>query len=299
MQKIRIRLPAVVTNVGPGYHTLGLAVGLYVTVEMIGRSDEQWVLETRGETSSAASPLKHPVALGMGRFFQYIERALLGVSIRVDNQIPLGSGLGAETSMMLAGILGANYLMGDLYPRAEVLEIAADILRADTVVTAVFGGLTASVLNDSGLIYRTMPVTQTRVIVVVPELEHYRPPVLGETLATKDALVNLHHMPMFVDALRTGDTKLLRQVCEDRLLAEQLSVHLSGYEKVIQAAEAAGGLVIAISNGGPALVALAESRHERIADEMRVAWRSVGITARTWVLNIDTQGIVVSAMQSS
>lgn len=300
MQKVKIRLPAVVTNVGPGYHSLGLAVGLYAAVEMSGRSDEQIVVEFKGEGSSRNIPaLKHPVVLGMGRFFQTLERAFLGATIRIDNQIPLESGLGAEPVLMLAGILGANYLLGDVYPRAEVLEIAAELLRPDFVVTAVFGGLTASFLNDNGLVYRTLGVAQSRVIVVIPELDQYRAPGVEGDAPIEDALYNMQRIPMFVEALRTGDFKLLRQVADDRLMSAHLKASLNGYEAVVQAANNLGAQVLAASDGGPALVAFAEARHERIADEMRVAWRTSGVTARTWVLNVDTQGIVVSAMQSA
>ncbi|MBC7870794.1 MAG: hypothetical protein H7Y09_08135, partial [Chitinophagaceae bacterium] len=166
MQKIKIRLPATVTNLGPGLHSLGLALGLYTSVEISGRSDQQIILELVGEGATHYPiALKHPVVLGIGRFFQHIEKAHLGINIRVDNHIPTESGLGAEAAMMMAGILGANFLMNNLYKRTELLEIAAESIRPDHVVTTVLGGLTASLIRDSELIYRALSVNPFRIIV--------------------------------------------------------------------------------------------------------------------------------------
>ncbi|MDX1995955.1 MAG: homoserine kinase [bacterium] len=300
MQKIKICLPATITNFGPGVQSLGLAVGLYVTVEISGRKDDALKLDMKGEGADhLTSPLKHPVVLGVERFFQTIEKTHLGINIRVENQIPLNSGLGAESAMMLAGILGANFLMGEVYTWADLLEIAADLIQPDRVVTAIHGGLTASLLHEGELTYRSLPAAALKVIVIVPQIEPYSPPELPERVLLSAALHNLQRMPLFIEALRLGDLKLLARMMDDRLSLPQRSGAIPGYEAVVATARRMGALAVSLSGEGPTMIAFAENRQERIADEMRLTLRDAGIMARTWVLPVDTQGIVFSIMQSA
>jgi homoserine kinase len=300
MQKIKIRLPATITNFGPGVQSLGLAVGLYVTVEISGRKDDALTLEMKGEGADhPISPLKHPVALGVQRFFQTVEKTPIGINIRVENQIPLNSGLGAESAMTLTGILGANFLMGEVYTWADLLETAADLIQPDRVVTAIHGGLTASLLQEGELTYRSLPAAALKVIVVVPQAEHYNPPDLPERVLLRDALHNLQRMPLLIEALRLGDLKLLARMMDDRLSLPHRSSALRDYEAVAATSKRMGALAVSLCGEGPTLIAFAENRHERIADEIRLTLRDMGVTARTWVLPVDTQGIVFSIMQSA
>lgn len=299
MRKIKIRLPATATNLGPGLDTLGLALGLYATIEVSGRDDDQLAIKLFGEGADAFdTPLKHPVVRAMSRFFQHIEKTKLGINIRVDNNIPLNSGLGAETAFAVAGMLGANNLMGDLYNREETLELAASISRADGAVATLMGGLAAGVLQDDTLIHRTLPVKPFQVVVVVPKLDDYTIPTVPEQIKRADALNNMARIPLIIEALREADMSLLASVLDDQILYPRLIAQISGFGHVAELAARRGALRVLPVGGGPALLALAESRHDRVAEEMRLAFKSAGIEAQAWVLPVDTQGVVISLTQS-
>ena len=113
MQKIKIRLPATLTDFSPGLRSLGLAISLYTQVELIPRHDDKLIVESEGDGAGHYTlSLQHPVVLGMIRVFQRLECAPLGITIRVQNAIPLNSGLGAEDALMAAGVVGASNLLG-------------------------------------------------------------------------------------------------------------------------------------------------------------------------------------------
>ena len=63
-------------------------------------------------------------------------------------------------------------------------------------------------------------------------------------------------------------------------------------------ARLAGALGLTISGHGPALIALAAKDHWQIADAMVAAFANAGVKARAWVVPVDTQGVVISAVQS-
>jgi homoserine kinase len=304
MHKVKITLPATLTNLGPGLNSLGLAVGLYTSIEISKRDDDSLVVETSGEgAGSYGTGLRHPVVLALMRIFQKQERAILGMNVKINNHIPLESGLGAEAAFWVAGVIGANNLLGAGYNRETILEIAAEISHApDQTITTIMGGLTASVIHSDRLIHRSLPVTGLNLIMVLPEIENYAAEVSRvkpERVPWNDAVHNLSRIPLLVEALRTGDLALIAQVIEDRLYLPYLKSHIAGYDHVVEMARRSGAQAVTLTGDGPAIIAFAPDNHKKIAAAMEVAFENSGVKARSWVLAIDRQGVVISVVQSS
>jgi len=301
MYKVKITLPAAVTNLGPGLNSLGLALGLYTTVEISRRNDEALVVETEGEGAGRYGiGLRHPVALAMMRVFQKQERAVLGLTVKISNHIPIDSGLGAEAAFWVAGVIGANNMLGAVYNRVQILEITAQVSGMPTqTVTSILGGLTTSLLSGDALTYRALPTAGFMVIVALPELDSYDvTKVKPERVPLYDALYNLSRTPLMVDALRGGDLKLLGQVLDDRLHVPYIKSHVTGYDHVVEMARRAGAQAVTLCGDGPAMMAFADNNHKKIATTMEVAFENAGVRARTWVVSVDTQGVVVSVAGS-
>ncbi len=300
MHRIKIRLPATLTNLGPGLGSLGLALGLYTTVEISARDDEKLVVETEGEGAGRyAIGLRHPVVLALMRIFQKLEHAPLGITIKIDNRIPLSSGLGAEEAFMIAGVIGANNLMGNIYSRGEVLELAADVTKQPNSLASALGGLVACAKDEESLLYRTLPLTPLKIIIAVPVLDDYEPPSPPDEITREDAAYNLNHLPLMVDALREGDIELLARVVGDKLHTPLITPNITGYAHIAEVARLAGALAVTTSGDGPAMVFLAKQQHARIMEAIENAFANLEIPAQTWILPLDTQGVVISVAQSA
>ena len=302
MRKVTVRLPATMTSIGPGIRALGLAVGLYTTVEISERADNQLIVDATGEGAGHYSTgLRHPVTLALMRIFQQMERAPLGIHIRVTNNVPVGSGLGAEAAFWVAGIVGANNLLGRSLSRKDILELSARLCpHPDNAVSALLGGLTSSVSGDDGLIYRSLPATSFPLVIVLPHLEDYPANAsIPDSVPWDDAVHNLSRLPLLLEGFRTGDLQLIVQMLGDRLVTPRLLGRIPGYQHVRETARLAGALGIMISGSGPALVAFAPRDHNQIAEAMVAAFENAGVKARAWVVPVDTQGVVISAMQST
>ncbi len=303
MRRVKVTLPAVATEIGPGQDGLGLALGLHAVVEFSERSDHQLVVDTRGEGAGRYSVgLQHPAVLGMIRVFQKLERASLGVNVVVDSQIPVESGLNAESAFHLAGVIGGSNLLGAPLSREQALAFAVETGgRPVSVAAAVLGGLVAAFADDAGLVYRRLAAPTLKTVVVLPELENYSRRARGavpDRAALADALANLSRLPLLVEGLRTNDTALVARALDDRLRQPRLAAHVTGYGHVVEIARRAGALGVTLCGGGPALIALAETRHQLVAAAILEAFENAGVTARAWVLPVDTQGVVISVAQS-
>ena len=300
MRRVKVILPATVTNLGPGLNSLALALSLHVTIEIIERGDDTFVVETSGEGAGYYSTgLRHPVALGLIRVFQKLEQAPAGLTIRVDSRIPPASGLGVEAAFLIAGVIGANNLFGNPFTREQVLTLAAQFShRADYAATAILGGLTSSIMDGDSLIYRSLPIQAIQTVVVVPQLDNYDPPNAPERVLLADALHNLACVPLLIEALHHGDTALLAHVLDDRLILPLRKAAIPGFDHVVSIAKRGGASAVILSGSGPALIAFAPANHRQLGAAMVDAFASIGITARSWVAPVDTQGVVISVAQS-
>jgi homoserine kinase len=302
MRRIKIILPATITDLGPGLGGLGIAVGLHTTVEISERTDDSLHVETVGEDAGRYSVgVRHPVVLGLIRVFQRLERTVLGLNVHIDNRIPHAAGLGVETTYMVAGIVGANNLLGNKLNRLEILHLCAqESRRPEQVTAAILGGLTSSVLEDNALIHRNLPVAALQLVIVAPDVDEYVEAARGmipERVLLRDAIYNLARVPLLLDALREGDMTLLGQVTGDRLYAPYTRTLVPGYERAVEEAKRSGASAVLITRSG-ALVAFAEKDHARLAQVIQAALREAGTASRSFTLPIDRQGIVVSVAQS-
>lgn len=301
MRKAKVIVPAVCTNIGAGIHSIGLALGMHLTVAFVERGDSQLIIDTHGEGGADLSPdCYHPVMYAASRVFQRVEDAPFGLRVDVRNTIPLQAGMGAEAAMTVAGLIGANNLMGMPLNRDALITLGVDILgRADGMVAAMLGGLTVSAPGDRGVIYRRVDVAPLKVLVVLPELPDYDPSdiPLPETVSLDDALYNIGRQSLLVEALREGDFTLLSEVLADRVLEPAYTGHIPGYAEAVKAAQKAGALGVTITGEGPALVIFALYNHYRIADAVQRVFDEQDTLSRVWTLAVDTQGVVVTAAE--
>ena len=296
MFKIKITLPGAISGIGPAISGLALAVGLYTTVEITLQDGDDLIVETEGEGAGRyAMGLRHPVALAMMRVFQRQEQAVTGLHIRVQNHIPPDSGLGSEAAFWVAGVVGAANLLDLRQPRMALLEMAARMSKLpDSVAASMLGGLGATLLEDDTFIQRTLPTAPQQLIMVLPTLTTYPTNPQPERVLLADAHANLNRIPLLTEAFRSGDLNLLEQVLADRLHAPHFTAHLPGYDHVVEMARRAGAKAVTLAGTGPALIAFAERDHRKIATVMELAFENSGVPSRSWVLPLDTQGVVVS-----
>jgi homoserine kinase len=143
-REVRVTVPASSANLGPGFDTLGLALGRYDEV-LAGTADEGLVIEVHGEGASAV-PLDegHLVVRAMRAAFDALGETPPGLRLCCRNRVPHSRGLGSSAAASVAGALAAVALLGrDLEAEQDtVLQVAAGLEgHADNAAASLFGGL--------------------------------------------------------------------------------------------------------------------------------------------------------------
>ena len=160
--KIKVSVPATSANIGSGFDALGLAVTLYNTVtfeesEVLDISSADGTRIPRGESN-----LVYRSAKGL---FEKVGKQIPPLKITQTNPIPMARGLGSSSACIIAGLLGANRMLGDVLNTQELLTLATSIEgHPDNVAPALLGGLTSSVFEKVGKQIPPLKITQTNPI---------------------------------------------------------------------------------------------------------------------------------------
>ncbi len=298
MKKVSVSVPASTANLGAGFDCLALALGLRNTVELWetrqgleidveGEGEDQIPLDTTNLAVRAAE-----------KVFEKVGRRPAGLRLHEANHIPMGSGLGSSAATVVGGLAAANALVEAGLSRDELLRLAYELEgHPDNAAAALFGGLSLVSAGAEELLVRSLDVPAMKVVIALPNLRlstSEARAALKPEVSLKDAVFNIGHALLTVQALTTGDSDLLRWAVADRLHQPYRRKLIPGYEAVLADARKAGALAVALSGAGPSLVAFASDKHGEIAGAMRAAFEAHDLACRTFVLPVDRQGVQVS-----
>ncbi len=141
--EVRVRVPASSANLGPGFDTLGLALGLYDEIE-VSVAPEGLGVDVEGEGASRVPcDEDHLVVKAMRIAWDIVGDAPSGIRLRCRNAIPHSRGLGSSAAAAVAGAVAAVVLAGRdaELERDTLLQVAAGMEgHADNAAASLLGG---------------------------------------------------------------------------------------------------------------------------------------------------------------
>ena len=256
---ITVKVPATSANVGSGFDALGLAVTLYNTVTF-----EEWDhLEIRAaDESDIPTEESNLVYQSVKAVYDRFGKTVPGLRIVQTNPIPMARGLGSSSACIVAGLLGANYLLGNPMDQHEVLTLATQIEgHPDNVAPALLGGLTSCVLDDDGTVYGiARPVDDNLVFAAFvpdyPLLTEDARRALPATVTHKEAVYNLSRAALVRAAFCDRCYELLRVCTKDSLQQKYRLPLMPGGDQIFALSLANGADAVYISGAGSTIMAV-------------------------------------------
>ena len=155
---VTVRVPATSANLGPGFDTLGLALGFYDRLEVSTRSESGATVEVIGEgAADSAAPVttdaSNLVVQSIAHAFAHAGVAMPGLNLRAHNQIPHSRGMGSSSAAIVSGLVAAQGLLEGIcdFDADTLLRLATDLEgHPDNVAPALFGGLTIAWTTEDG-----------------------------------------------------------------------------------------------------------------------------------------------------
>ncbi len=278
------RAPASSANLGPGFDTLAVALGLYVEVSI--ELADAFSITTEGCGAGRFDDERHLAArvaegvLGHHRF-----------ALRVNSSIPVSRGLGSSAALAVAAAAAAG--------AADPLTIAADVDgHAENAAASVHGGLVvASRSADHGVVARRLELDDVwRFVVVVPDDELSTDEArraLPSTVSFGDVVDNLNAMGLLIAGLAHHE-EFVDWSMDDALHQPYRAGLLSFADELLARLRESGAAASCWSGAGPSMLGLVTNES---ADDVALAAKEFlharSIPGEVYLLDADRSGLVL------
>ena len=262
--KIFVKVPATSANVGAGFDSLGLAVSMYNTVTF-EESDRLEISSCDGTIVPTGQ--SNLVYRSVKAVFDQLDEKLPGLKITQTNAIPMARGLGSSSACIVAGILGANAMLGNRLTHRQMLTMATAIEgHPDNVAPAMLGGFVTSAY-DEGQVYSVKKnISEDLAFAAfIPNfklLTEKARAALPAQVSHKDAVYNLSRAALATAAFCDGEYELLRVATKDKLHQQYRLPLIPGGEEIFELAHELGAYAVYISGAGPTIMAVVHRDNE-------------------------------------
>ncbi|MEU7901757.1 homoserine kinase [Actinoplanes sp. NPDC049118] len=258
-EPVRVRTPATSANLGPGFDTLGLALGLHDDLSARVTGDSYTVSVTGEGAGDLPRDETHLVVRAMLATFDELGGRPPGVAVECVNRIPQARGLGSSSAAIVGGVQLARALAREQIDDEAALRIAARLEgHPDNVAPCLLGGFTIAWTEGSGSRAVRLDVAQgVRPTVFVPQergLTATARAALPAAVPHADAAFNTGRAALLVHAL-TRDPSLLFAATEDRLHQGYRAEGMPGTASLVAALRSVGVAAV-VSGAGPTVLAL-------------------------------------------
>jgi homoserine kinase len=283
-----VRVPASIGNVGPGFDTLGLALGLYLEVTVRRRIDDgQGRLIAQFER-------ERPVAQnGIARAFDYWPfrvRRPPSFEVEVHSDIPERAGLGSSAAAAVAGLRLRELCDG---PRRidEMIAAAAELEgHPDNAGAVIAGGLTSSRVDGEGrvTVARWRWPSAWTIVVATPDVQlatKESRQALPDRVPMADAIFNLQRVALLLHAVQTANVDEMRQALEDRLHQPYRERLVPVFTRAI-ALRHPDVIGACLSGAGPSVALVARRNPKGVERALASLYRSEDVPCRVRVLRV-------------
>lgn len=260
----RVEVPATSANLGPGFDSLGMALGLRDSVRLEATAGGTEVSVEGEGAGSVPVGEDHLVVRALRLGLDHAGAPQTGVRMRCTNRIPHGRGLGSSAAATVAGLLLARGLVAD--PEAlddeAVLDLATQMEgHPDNAAPALLGGVTVSWTTAGRARTAVLDVPEGGAIdpvVLLPSRElstRTARSLLPEAVPHRDAAFTAVRAALLVHAM-TREPSLLMEATEERLHQSQRAPGMPESVELVRVLRQEG-YPATISGAGPSVLVMA------------------------------------------
>jgi homoserine kinase len=264
--------PATVSNLGPGFDCLGLAVHGPGDTVRARRTEQPGVRLTKitgdgGRLPRDASNTACVAVTALLERLDLVDR--VGVELELDKGLPLGSGLGSSGASACAALLASvtalelsvgNEVLIDAARKGEA--VACGSPHPDNVAPAILGGIVLIAAIDPLRVISLPVPEQLRLALYTPGCEVKTADaraVLPKSVGLDAQVRQSARLGLLIHALHQGDLALLGEAIVDDIVEPARAHLIPGFLDAKVNALEAGALACSISGAGPTCFALTDS----------------------------------------
>jgi len=294
VKTVKVKIPATTANLGPGFDTLGMALCFYDTYEVeVAESGLEITVEGEG-VGDIPLDESNLIYKSLALVFDKLGKKVPGLTLRCENNIPHGRGMGSSGAAVAGGVMLAAGLLQDEVEISEqqLLEFATELEgHPDNVAPAMFGGLTIAWVEQDGIPHHKKLTVHRGVSPLVLVPPHQMSTKLARSLQPEsvphtDAVFNVSRSALLVAAL-TQSPELMLAATEDRLHQSYRASAMPETSGLIEELRADGHPAV-VSGAGPSVLVLEDDPVKRMS-AIALAEKSFP-TWRVLALAVDVKG---------
>ena len=283
MLAVTVRVPASVSNLGPGFDCLGVALRLYNVIRV-----------ERAPERRALPPILDDAAK---LFFRRAHTRPFSFACSIKEHVPRSRGLGSSATVRLGLLHGLNRLAGNPLDRHALFQLGAELEgHPDNAAPASFGGFTVA---RPDAVQRFDVASRLKFVVLVPEHEvktRDARRILPNRMVREKAVKSSGDACAITAAFVSQHYRLLQGHFADEFHQPFRAKLVPYLPRVTGAAERSGALGAFLSGSGSSVAALTLAGAEDIARAMR---RAIGkLPARVVVLSADNHGVQITQQKT-
>lgn len=295
---IKLRVPASSANMGAGFDTLGVAVGLYNRM-MIEEIPEGLEVINKNSQSYIPKDTNNLIYRAMTELFKHVGYEAKGCRIIQNSSIPMTRGLGSSSACIIGGMLAANIISGRKLSHREIIHLASKMEgHPDNVGPALYGGFCVSLTEGERTIVKSTKIeSHIKFAVIIPDYfvaTKKSRGVLPSEVEFKDAVYNISHASMFQAAMLSGDMEALRMGVGDRLHQPYRKNYVDGMEDIFDMTYSLGSRATYLSGSGPTVLSVLDGNYEGFKRGMMNYFAENSLKWKCMILPIDNVGAVLS-----
>jgi len=268
---VKVYAPASIGNVSVGFDVLGAAVspidgtllGDCVQVE----AASSFSLENAGRfVSKLPTDAKQNIVYQCWeRFCQEIGKEV-PVAMRLEKNMPIGSGLGSSACSVVAGLMAMNEFCGQPLDKNTMLRLMGELegrisgsVHYDNVAPCYLGGLQLMLEQEDALCQSVPAFDDWLWVMAYPGIKVSTAEaraILPPQYSRQDCIAHGRNLAGFIHACHTRQPLLAAKLMQDVIAEPYRTQLLPGFAQARQAAKDLGALTCGISGSGPTLFAV-------------------------------------------
>jgi len=311
-RSVSVVVPATSANLGCAFDCAGIALDLYLRAQATVSDGPGLAVSCRGvDASQIPQNDSNLVVQAMQRAAARAGKSLPGMNpntppglkVELENEIPLGVGLGSSAAAIITGTLLGAELAGVKLEAADLLRMALEMEgHPDNLAAAIHGGMVVAAVGEESaepLIARIEVSPALDFVAVIPEAPlptAKARAALPASYSRQDAVFNLQRTAVLVARFFSGQP-LSPELFRDRLHQPYRSPLVPGIAECLEYRHE-GLAGIFLSGAGSAVMAIVErgdgQRKEKIAEDLIGEFRRRSTAARALFLKADNRGTQVT-----
>jgi homoserine kinase len=293
-ERISVRVPATSANLGCLFDCGALALSLYLDIHVTPRPDDTVTVKYEGVTPERVPVDDSNLIVRTIRHTLESWKKKRGFDLHINNQIPVGVGLGSSAAVIVGSLAVCHWLVDVPLSDQELVTLAARFEgHPDNVAAAWLGGFTVAVNRGESVLACSCPVPEPlQFVVVVPD---YQVPterareVLPAEYSRADAVHNLQRGAAMAAQMFSGKADFDASFFEDRWHQPSRATLVPGLSEVLKLKHP-GLLGICLSGAGPSILAFVRGNGVAVGELIRETLASRGVQAAPYLLSADNRG---------